>query len=323
MQAEHRLERALAHALGHNSADCPPQLAIAMREAVLAGGARLRPKLCLAVAGVDIYDASASSEDAWLVASAIEIVHGASLVHDDLPCFDDASTRRGRPTIHARFGEASAVLVGDALIMTAFAQVSRLTGRHAGPIGQELAHAARRMVWGQALESEPGADLSRYHGHKTAALFEAAAVCGAWLAAQTASELQPDIEAWRSLGRQVGSLYQMADDILDVACAEHAGAASKSAGRDVALGRPNAAVQMGLSQARAALELRLQQARRAIVPGPRGAGARAWFTAFARRLSQLPGLWQDLPPKRCFVTDAAHAPHSAAATAFAPGTAAS
>lgn len=297
MTAEARLQAALREALSHNSADCPVQLAQAMGEAVLAGGARLRPQLCLAVAGLDASGSGSLHEDAWLVASAIEILHCASLVHDDLPCFDDASLRRGRPTIHARYGETCAVLVGDALIMTAFAQLGRLTGPRAGAIHREFAYAARRMVWGQALESEPQTDLSQYHGHKTAALFEAAAVCGAWLAAQVGPDQTPDTHAWRAFGSHIGALYQMADDILDVACAKLDGAADKSAGRDVALGRPNAALQMGLAHARAALELRLQQAEQAIVQGFQQAQVRAWFDGLVCRLSNLNGLWQTLTPQ--------------------------
>src|SRR5215470_14101640 len=123
MDAVSRIERALRTAIGRADAvACPPKLAAAMRHAVFPGGARVRPRLCLAVAAAcgdddpDLSDAAAAS---------IELLHCASLVHDDLPCFDDAITRRGRPSVHKAFGEPLAVLAGDALIVLAFQTMAR------------------------------------------------------------------------------------------------------------------------------------------------------------------------------------------------------
>src|SRR6185436_7090968 len=118
-----RVERALEGALARATAPgCPPRLAQALREAVLSGGSRVRPQLCLltAIACGDAHPALAES-----AACALELLHCASLVHDDLPCFDDADTRRGRPSIHRAFGQPLAVLVGDALIVAAFETLAR------------------------------------------------------------------------------------------------------------------------------------------------------------------------------------------------------
>ncbi|MBN1774707.1 MAG: polyprenyl synthetase family protein, partial [Deltaproteobacteria bacterium] len=113
-QVERLLERAV---VGMTGAGCPPKLAAALRHAVLGGGNRLRPRLCLAVAAALRPADFAAAEAA---ATAVELIHCASLVHDDLPCFDDAPTRRGRPSVHRAFGEPLAVLAGDALIVAAF-----------------------------------------------------------------------------------------------------------------------------------------------------------------------------------------------------------
>ena len=123
MDAMSRIERILGSALAQATVPgAPPRLAAAMHHAVFPAGARIRPRLCLAVAGAcgeddpDITDAAAG---------AIELLHCASLVHDDLPCFDDAATRRGRPSVHAAFGAPLAVLAGDALIVLSFQTLAR------------------------------------------------------------------------------------------------------------------------------------------------------------------------------------------------------
>src|SRR5271165_5322092 len=118
MDAVNRIEQALQAAISRAEVPgCPPHLAAAMRHAVFPRGARIRPRLCLAVA------AACDEDDHRLpdaAAASIELLHCASLVHDDLPCFDDATTRRGRPSVHMAFGERLAVLAGDALIVLAF-----------------------------------------------------------------------------------------------------------------------------------------------------------------------------------------------------------
>ena len=126
MDGMKRIEQALSAAVALADAPgCPPNLADAMRYATFPGGARLRPRLCLAVAWACGGDEPAVAEAA---AASIELLHCASLVHDDLPCFDDAPTRRGRPSVHQAFGQPLAVLTGDALIVLAFQTLARRAG---------------------------------------------------------------------------------------------------------------------------------------------------------------------------------------------------
>src|SRR5271157_5141782 len=159
MQTSERIEETLERAIGlAQAAGAPPLLASALHYAVFPGGHRIRPQLCLAVAAAcgDAHPAAASA-----AAAAIELLHCASLVHDDLPCFDDADTRRGRPALPRVYGEASAVLVGDALIVLAFEQLADVI-RHAGggcaaTLAWELGSAAGAcggLVAGQAWELE-------------------------------------------------------------------------------------------------------------------------------------------------------------------------
>src|SRR3954454_3493065 len=123
MDAVTRIDRPLSAAINlAEGPGCPPRLAQAMRHAVFPKGARVRPRLCLAVAGACGDDAPALAEAA---AAAIELLHCASLVHDDLPCFDDAATRRGRPPAHRAFGEFLSALAGAALIVLAFETLAR------------------------------------------------------------------------------------------------------------------------------------------------------------------------------------------------------
>jgi geranylgeranyl diphosphate synthase type II len=199
--------------------------------------------LCHAVAsacGDDEPEATAAA------GAAIELLHCASLVHDDLPCFDDAAIRRGRPSIHAAFGEPLAVLVGDALIVLAFQTMARAAcspqriTRLIATVGAAVG-VPHGIVAGQAWECESEVDLSHYHRSKTGALFAAATVCGA----AAAGEDNP--EAWRSLGEKIGEAYQVADDIRDAASDEEE--AGKPIGQDVALGRPSAVIRYGLTGA--------------------------------------------------------------------------
>ena len=189
-------------------AETPRPLQRAMRHAVFGGGARLRPHLCMAVAAA--YGA-ATHPVAYAAAAAIEFLHSASLVHDDLPCFDDAATRRGKPTVHRAYGESTALLTGDSLIVAAFAILARATRRYprrASRAMREVARAGRLLVAGQALESCPTVDLTVYHRQKTGALFEAATICGA-----VAAGASP--RGWREVGKHVGLAYQLADDMAD------------------------------------------------------------------------------------------------------------
>lgn len=241
MVATSRIEQALASAIARTEGPgAPPGLIAAMRYAVFPGGARIRPSLCLAVAAA-CGDRNPGLADA--AAASIELLHCASLVHDDLPCFDDAETRRGKPSVHRAFGAPVAVLAGDALIVLAFQTV--VHGAIAAPqlMGPVLLTVARSVgapngiVAGQAWESEPQVSLAAYQQAKTGSLFAAATVAGA-----TASGA--DGEAWRVLGERLGEAFQIADDILDVcAKAENIG---KPVGKDETLGRPSAVRQFGL-----------------------------------------------------------------------------
>jgi geranylgeranyl diphosphate synthase type II len=240
-----RIEKALAAAIDCAAgADAPPGLGAAMRHAVFPGGARFRPKLCLAIAAA-CGDKDPAVADA--AAAAIELLHCASLVHDDLPCFDDAPIRRGRPSVHAEFGEALAVLSGDALIVLAFQQLASVAvpagGRRLAQLLEIVAQGVGSpggIVAGQALECEPFAALSDYQRAKTAALFAAAAMAGA-----VAGGADP--APWRAMGLALGEAFQVADDLRDaLGSATELG---KPVQRDIALDRPNAVMLLGLPQA--------------------------------------------------------------------------
>ena len=237
-----RIEAAIEAGLVETVTDqCPPRLASAMRYAVQPGGARMRPRLCLAVADA-CGDSSPSTTDA--AATAIEFLHCASLVHDDLPCFDDADVRRGKPSVHRAFGQRLAVLAGDALIVAGFQVLARrvmpsrlpaLTEIVASSVGAPTGIAA-----GQAWECEPEVDLNHYHQCKTGALFAAATRAGA-----AAAGVEP--MAWETLGQCIGDAYQVADDLRDVA--GRVSELGKPTGQDRALGRPSAADQLGVGGA--------------------------------------------------------------------------
>jgi geranylgeranyl diphosphate synthase type II len=244
MDVATRIEKALINAVGSAAqTGCPPRLADAMRAAVFPKGARVRPRLCLAVASACGDDEPGASDAAG---AAIELLHCASLVHDDLPCFDNAALRRGRPSIHAAFGQPLAVLAGDALIVLAFQALGaascspRRMARLIGTVGAAVG-VPHGIVAGQAWECEPEIDLSHYHRSKTGALFAAATISGA--AAAGAENAQ----AWRCLGEKIGEAYQVADDIRDAASDEEE--AGKPVGQDAALGRPNAVIRYGLAGA--------------------------------------------------------------------------
>jgi len=168
--------------------------------------------------------------------AAIELIHCASLVHDDLPCFDDAELRRGRPSVQSAWGEATAVLVGDQLIIQAFAEVAR-----SPRMSVVLANATRALVAGQALEGEKEVDIARYHRAKTGSLFACAAALGA-ISAGT------DPSPWRAFGLAFGEAYQAADDIDDVVGEPQR--LGKPIGQDALLGRPNLVARRGVDGSR-------------------------------------------------------------------------
>lgn len=242
---EQKLEAVIREAQGPG---CPPRLGEAMHYAVFPGGARVRPRLVLAVAR------ACGARDPGLAisaAAAIEMLHCASLVHDDLPCFDDADLRRGKPSVHVAFGEPLAVLTGDALIVLAFELITRQSGVAQARVANLVRIVAGAVgsrggiTAGQAWEAEPEIDLVRYHQAKTGALFAGATMAGAAAAGASYAE-------WRPLGEQIGAAFQVADDIRDVACRpEEIG---KPAGQDEAFHRPNAVHLYGLAGAIAHLD---------------------------------------------------------------------
>ena len=265
MTAKKRIEHALDAALHRAEADgAPPRLAAAMRSALFPPGARLRPRLCLAVAAACGEDQPALTDAA---AAAIEMLHGASLVHDDLPCFDDAPLRRGKPSIHVAFGEPLAVLAGDALIVLAFETIARAGAAAPDRLATLLTSVSGAVgmpagiVAGQAWESEPATPLADYERAKTGALFAGASMAGA-----AAAGVDP--APWRALGERLGEAYQVVDDIRDVT--SRPDEVGKPTGRDETLGRPNAANQLGLDGALRRLDT-LLAGTIASIPACRGA----------------------------------------------------
>jgi geranylgeranyl diphosphate synthase type II len=283
MSATERIERALwasmalVHGAGH-----PPRLAAAMQHAVFPGGARIRPKLVLAVAGACGDDDPALAD---ACAAAVELLHCASLVHDDLPCFDDAAERRGLPSVQHLFGERMAVLAGDGLIVSAFQALASGAREHPTRLPGLLGTLCRGVgmpggiVAGQAWESEPQVTLKDYQRAKTGALFAAATMAGALAAGG-------DVRPWGALGDRLGHAYQVADDIRDVL--GDAALLGKPPGQDAARGSPSAARTHGLEGALAEFERLIAAALKAI-PACHGANTfRALVQAEAERLMPLP-----------------------------------
>lgn len=228
-----------------SSATAPEKIHQAIRWSVFAGGKRFRPALLLATGQAF----GASIKSLLRTASAFEMVHTYSLIHDDLPAMDDDDLRRGRPTCHVRFDEATAILAGDALQTLAFKAIAedhQLPAETRITLISELARAAATpdgMVAGQALDMEAeihqvnGAQLEEIHRLKTGALIVAAARGGAIIGGANETELA----AVTSYGSQLGLLFQITDDFLDVtATAEDLG---KTPGKDA---RSNKATYPGL-----------------------------------------------------------------------------
>jgi geranylgeranyl diphosphate synthase type II len=185
-----------------------------VRYSLLSPGKRMRPRLCLAAARA----AGADPRQALPAAAALEMIHAFSLVHDDLPALDDDAERRGRPTSHVRYGEAVAVLAGDALLNAAYRHVlERLDASAAVRLAvlEELSRGVGAMIDGQYLDvtaDAPSHDqLARLHRLKTGALFEASVACGLHVAGVDAAAQQP----YREFAQELGLLFQIVDDVLD------------------------------------------------------------------------------------------------------------
>jgi geranylgeranyl diphosphate synthase type II len=183
----------------------PAVLFDAMRHAVLSGGKRVRPQICLSAAVA----VGGRVEDAINPACAIELLHSYTLVHDDLPSMDNDTQRRGLPTVWAKYGEANAILAGDALQSLAF-RAAAMAPRNSDRIVAELADAGVGVVRGQ-VEDLDGDDVDFIYRHKTADLFVAAAVMGAYAGGGS----DADVERLRSYAMNLGLAFQFEDDLLD------------------------------------------------------------------------------------------------------------
>jgi len=256
--------------------DVPQQLAEAIRYAALAPGKRLRPYLvvrcCELVGG--------RRDHAWHPAAALECVHAFSLIHDDLPAMDDDDLRRGRPTCHKVYGEATAILAGDALLALAF----ELLAAQPAPSDRALAMVSALaggagwsgMIGGQATDIEgehkpPSADLCRYiHERKTAALFRTACRLGA-LAGSSTDEALTALERF---GQSLGVAFQIADDLLDVR--EGGADIGKRTGKDAASGKQTFPRCVGTEASRAFAADAVTEAKRCLSDfGPQAGDLRA------------------------------------------------
>ncbi|MEN9779145.1 MAG: hypothetical protein RL014_293 [Pseudomonadota bacterium] len=299
---EQALERHFAPLLTESA---PPRLLAAMRHAVFPGGARIRPQLCLAVARACGDDAPELADAA---AVAIELLHCASLVHDDMPAFDDADQRRGQPTVHKAYGEPLALLSGDALIVMAFQVLARAGVRQPQRLAGLLATisegvgAPDGIVAGQAWECESRVDLGRYQRAKTGALFVASTCAGALAAG---AEPQP----WRRLGDCLGEAYQVADDIRDVM--GDAAQLGKPVGQDQHHGRPSAAADLGLVGALDYFRALMQQAVDSVPACAARDAMRALVLHESERL--VPQAAREQVMRRAASSSAAASAHQAAA----------
>jgi len=266
----------------------PERLTAAMRHGVLAGGKRLRPFLVMESAALF----SADGEAAARVAAALECVHCYSLIHDDLPAMDDDDLRRGQPTVHKAYDEATAVLAGDALLTLAF----DILADEATPLGADrraalvlaLARAAGLggMAGGQMLDLQAAgerpdeAGIIRLQAMKTGALIRFACEAGALVAGAPADER----ERLAEFGSAVGLAFQLADDLLDLTA--DAGTMGKATGKDAAAGKATLAALHGEAWARRQLAGLVAQACALLEPyGERAAmlAAAASFVASRRR----------------------------------------
>ena len=249
-QVDAQLEQLLPQPSGPAEA-----LFAAMRYSVFNGGKRLRPALCFAAADA-IGSNTSSTGNTAKVAAAVEAIHAYSLIHDDLPAMDDDDLRRGKPTCHIKFGEATAILAGDALQSLAFQQLTELyelpaaiqlelvsvLSRYAGCAGMVTGQAIDLAATGQALQLE---QLKTMHSYKTGALIEASVLMGA---IATGSASQQQLDALKQFATAIGLAFQIQDDILDVeSSTEQLG---KQQGSDVVNNKSTYTSILGLEQAR-------------------------------------------------------------------------
>lgn len=235
--------------------DRPHRLHEAMRYSMFAGGKRLRPALCYAA-----WEAfNGTGDKIFLATSALEMFHTFSLIHDDLPCMDDDDMRRGRPTLHRQYDEATAVLAGDALCIHAFALLAA-TGvpETVGTIAEAL--GTYGMIGGQVTDIESEGQVVELetvefiHNRKTAALIEASLLLGA----QIAGASDREIELLRDYGRNIGLAFQVVDDVLDItSTTEELG---KDAGSDTEHGKATYPAMVGVEASRIYAQELVEQA---------------------------------------------------------------
>jgi farnesyl diphosphate synthase len=258
--------------------DAPAGLGLAMRYGVLDGGKRLRALLVLATCQVVEGDQAA----ALRAAVAVELIHAYSLVHDDMPCMDDDVLRRGKPTVHVKFGQAQAMLAGDAMQALAFevltpdqgmaaglqARLVGLLARAAGEAGMAGGQAIDLASVGRPLDEQALRDM---HRRKTGALLQASVMMGAACGRPDAG-VQSSLSAY---GEAIGLAFQVVDDILDVTQASET--LGKTAGKDQDSNKPTYVSVLGLDAARRHAEALRQQAQAAL--GSSGLGRQAELLA--------------------------------------------
>jgi farnesyl diphosphate synthase len=263
-----RVEQALSDGVGVGA---PAGLGEAMRYAVLDGGKRLRPLLVLAarqavaVADGEVSASAGFDEAALRAACAVELIHAYSLVHDDMPCMDNDVLRRGKPTVHVQFGQAQALLAGDALQALAFELLAPEGAAVPEPVQARLCRLLARAAGAQGMAGGQAIDLAHVgcgmtedalrhmHRLKTGALLQASVLMGAHCGNAAPAALQ----ALADYGAALGLAFQVVDDILDVT--QDSATLGKTAGKDAEQGKPTYVSLLGLERAQAyARELLVQ-----------------------------------------------------------------
>jgi farnesyl diphosphate synthase len=274
-----RMERALARLLP-GSAISPARLHDAMRYATLEGGKRVRPLLCFGAGEL----VGAAPERLEVAACAVEMIHAYSLVHDDLPCMDDDVLRRGKPTVHVEYDEATALLVGDALQSLAFQLLAehRLADDPAVQLEMvrtlAVASGSRGMAGGQQIDLEATGkllsvpELESMHIHKTGALIRAAVMLGAACGEPLASDARARLDRFANC---IGLAFQVVDDVLDADAST--ATLGKTAGKDSRSGKATFVSAMGVARARQFTEELRSEAHAAL----------GGFGARAQRLAEL------------------------------------
>ena len=274
-----RMESALSRLLPAAEI-APARLHAAMRYAALEGGKRVRPLLCFAAGEVS----AAPAPRLEVAASAVEMIHAYSLAHDDMPCMDDDVLRRGKPTVHVEYDEATALLVGDALQSLAFQLISEPglcddPARQLDMVNTLAAGAGSRgMAGGQAIDlASTGKpldlpELEFIHIHKTGALIRASVLLGAACGDKLGAEERGRLDHY---AKTVGLAFQVVDDVLDADA--NTATLGKTAGKDARQGKATYVSAMGLSRAKAFAEELRVEARNTIQP----------FEGRGRRLAEL------------------------------------